>query len=203
MTEDTLTAKKILLSPHNDDEALFASFICLREKPLVVIATDSWKQFNRGEKNITAEVRRNESAEAMKILGCPVVFLGIPDNRLTRHALREKLEQFKDADVVYAPAIQGGNAQHDLIGSVALGYFKNVFQYSTYSKKNDYTRGEIEIRPTKEELELKNKALDCYKSQIAYERTAHHFTAVRGKSEWVTKNVKFKIFHKLWNYLKR
>ena len=83
--------KKILFAPHNDDEALFTSFICMREKPLVVIVTDSWKQFNRGEKDITAEVRRNESVEAMKILGCQVVFLGIPDNKLTRKALLEKL----------------------------------------------------------------------------------------------------------------
>ena len=59
----------------------------------MVIATDSWKQFNRGEENITAEERRKESEEEMKILGCQVLFLGIPDNKLTRQVLREKLKQ--------------------------------------------------------------------------------------------------------------
>lgn len=201
--EKISTAKKILFAPHNDDEALFVSFTCLREKPVVVIVTDSWKQFNRGEKEITAEVRRNESLEAMKILGCSIVFLGIPDNKLTRKVLLEKLEQFTDVEVVYAPAIQGGNAQHDLVGSVVLGRFRRVIQYSTYSKESDYTTGEIEVKPTEEEIILKNKALDCYKSQTDYVRTAHHFDAVRGKSEWITKNTKLKIFHKLWNYYKK
>jgi len=187
-------AKKILLSPHNDDEALFASFICMREKPLVVIVTDSWKQFGRGEKekHITAEVRRNESIAAMRLLGCSVVFLGIPDTSwLSRKILHEKLKQF-NPDVVYAPAIQGGHIQHDLVGIAALANFKHVVQYATYAREKSFTPGEIEIIPTPEEQALKDRALDCYQSQITYERTAHFFIAVRGKNEWIMKPVRCK-----------
>ena len=64
--------KSIFLAPHNDDEALFGSFTIIREKPLVVIITDSWIQPNRGEKGCDAETRWNETKKAMEILGAPV-----------------------------------------------------------------------------------------------------------------------------------
>ena len=70
---------KILISPHNDDETLFCSWTILREKPLVVIVTDSARQASKG---ITAEQRRAETKAAMDILGVEVRFLGIPDNKL-------------------------------------------------------------------------------------------------------------------------
>lgn len=193
--------QKILLSPHNDDEALFASFTCIREKPLVIIVTDSWKQFNRGD-NITAEQRRKESSAAMRMLGCEVQFLGIPDTKLTLRELRGRLSEFR-ADIVYAPAIQHGNKDHDTVGRAALACFNNVIQYSTYEKNNLYTTGEIEVTPTPEELTLKGLALDCYQSQISYYRTAPHFSAVRGKSEWITQHIPWRILQKTWNRLAR
>lgn len=173
---------KLLLSPHNDDEALFASYTLLREKPLVVIVTDSYIQFERGDQ-ITAEQRRNETREAMKILGCPVIFLGIKDTELTGDRLEEVLKYFK-ADTVYAPAIQGGNGQHDIVGQVAKLLFDNVIQYTTYTRDVLWTQGSQEIKPSRTESILKNQALDCYKSQINLGSTAPHFTAVRGKSEY-------------------
>lgn len=197
--ENPAEAKTILLAPHNDDEALFASFICMREKPLVIVATDSWRQFKRGEKEITAERRRNESTAAMKLLGCAVHFLGIPDNQFDRKELLKKLGGFHP-ELVYAPAVQGGNKQHDIVGAIALELFDNVIQYSTYSKKALYTTGEIEIIPTPEELALKERALACYKSQIEYVRTAPHFTAVRGKSEWITKHIRHRYLQILWSH---
>ena len=59
---------KLFLSPHPDDETLFGAFTLMREKPLVVIITDSYIQQNRGE-NITPQQRFQESVNAMKILG--------------------------------------------------------------------------------------------------------------------------------------
>jgi len=180
--------KALLLAPHNDDEALFASFTCIREKPSVVVVTDSWIQFDRGD-GITAEQRKKESEEAMAILGCSVSFLGIPDNTLgnnkkSREVLRAQFKKFSP-DVVYAPAIQGGNKHHDLVGLVALECFPNVLQYTTYSKQSLYTKGEVEIVPTPGEFELKERALACYKTQQAHPWTAPHFAAVEGKSEWL------------------
>lgn len=173
---------KLLLSPHNDDESLFASYTIMREKPLVVICTDSYIQYERGDQ-ITAEQRRNETREAMRILDAPVIFLGIKDTELTGDKLEEVLKYFK-ADVVYAPAIQGGNAQHDIVGQVAKLVFPNVIQYTTYTRDVLWTQGSQEIIPTQSERIKKNQALDCYKSQINLGSTAPHFTAVRQKSEF-------------------
>lgn len=194
---DIYSAEKVLLAPHNDDEALFASFICLREKPLVVIITDSQKQFDRGEHWITADVRRQETLTAMKTLGCRSHFLGIPDTKLDHRTLKKSLSPFRPK-VVYAPAIQGGNKQHDLVGLVALELFKNVVQYSTYSQKELYTTGDEELLPTPDELRLKEVALSAYKTQVAYHRTAPHFAAVRGKSEWITKDPSYPLVKILW-----
>lgn len=168
--------------PHNDDDSLFLAYTLLREKPLVVICTDSYIQYERGDQ-ITAEQRRNETREAMKILGCPVIFLGIKDTELTGDRLEEVLKYFK-ADVVYAPAVQGGNGQHDIVGQVAKLVFPNVIQYTTYTKTELWTKGSQEIKPSRTESILKNQALDCYKSQINLGSTAPHFTAVRSKSEF-------------------
>lgn len=177
-----MESTKILLSPHNDDETLFAAYTIMREKPLVVIVTDSYIQYERGDK-ITAEQRRNETREAMSILGAPVIFLGIRDTELTGDKLEEVLKYFK-ADIVYAPAVQGGNGQHDIVGQVANLVFPNVIHYTTYTRSELWTTGSVEIKPTQSERILKNQALDCYRSQINLASTAPHFTAVRQKSEF-------------------
>lgn len=173
------------LSPHPDDETLFGAFTLMREKPLVVIVTDSYVQQNRGE-NITPQQRFQESVNAMKILGCSVMRLGIRDDIINELALTDRLAWFKNFKTVYAPALQGGNPVHDLVGEVALRVFGDkIKQYSTYAKGEWFTPGTKEIIPTSEELTLKEKALACYKSQINLPATAPHFEAVKGKSEWL------------------
>lgn len=175
---------KLFLAPHNDDETLFGAYTIMREKPLVVIVTDSWIQFLRGT-GITAEQRRNESQEAMEILGVPIEFLGIKDNELTDKALIEKLKQYRPTKV-YAPLPNSKRSHHNLVGKVARRLWPNkVIFYSTYTKESLTPMGEMEIKPTRREIELKNKALDCYKSQI--EITSSHFRAVRNKSEYLNR----------------
>ena len=71
--------------------------------------------------------------------------------------------------------------------------------YSTHLPGEPYTTGEIELRSTPAELALKNRALNCYRSQIAYPGTAHHFAAVRGKSEWITKTIKRRSLVRFWH----
>lgn len=172
----------LLLSPHNDDSELFASYTILREKPLVVICTDSYIQFERGDP-ITATQRRQETLAAAKILGCRVEFLGIKDTEINEQNLTEEFKKYSPGRA-YAPAIQGGNWQHDLVGQVANQLFPNVIHYMTYTKTELWTKGSVEIIPTQEEIDLKNRALDCYQSQINLGATAPHFKAVRNRSEW-------------------
>lgn len=165
----------IFLSPHNDDESLFGAFTLLRVKPLVVIVTDSFKQ--PWTNWIT---RRNETLKAAKILGVEVCFLGIPDKDLTEEILQEKLQYFLP-ERVFAPT--GSHKDHDLVRKVAKELWGDkVNYYTTYEGTNYHIARGFEVVPTIEEIELKNKALDCYTSQLT--KNAPHFDAVRGKSEY-------------------
>lgn len=172
----------LFISPHNDDAALFGAYTLMRKKPLVLTVTDSWIQSNRGEV-CSADDRWNEDVEAMKILNCPIIRLGLRDDLLIEDHLKQAFIRFVNFDRIYVPALQGGNSQHDMIGRVATAIFGiKCIYYPTYTKSELYTIGGFEIVPTIEEIELKNKALDCYKSQIKI--NGPHFDAVRGKSEW-------------------
>lgn len=175
----------IFLAPHNDDECLFGAYTLMRLRPLVIICTDSFIQPNRGDVGCSAEERRQETIDAMKLLGCPVLFLGIKDTDLTEEELMERLSLL-EAETFYIPAIQGGNPHHDIVGKVGLQLWgKRCERYTTYTKTELYTTGGWEIKPTQSEIDLKNKALDCYKSQLRLQSTSPHFLAVRNLSEWL------------------
>lgn len=173
----------LFISPHNDDETLFGAYTLMRVRPLVLIVTDSFIQGNRGD-NITAEDRRKETISAMAMLGCSVVFGGLRDDNLNKDQLRQLFKNFARFDQIYAPAVMGGNWQHDFIGEVAQEVFPSVIKYITYTKTVLSPKGSIEVKPTPQEISSKNSALDCYKSQINLASTAPHFEAMRGKSEW-------------------
>ena len=165
---------KIFISPHNDDEVLFGAYTIMREKPLVVIVTDSYIQQERGDE-ATAEQRIQETKDAMKILGAEVKFLHIPDKDFTETDLFYKLGG-KKFDWVYAPAIEkGGNPIHNAVGGVADEIYYNVEHYMTYVAGNDKTQGVVLVIPSKEERELKRKALECYKSQMTIPTCANFF----------------------------
>lgn len=174
---------KLLIAPHNDDSVLFACFTLIREKPLVVTVTDSWIQFSRGD-DISAEQRWQEDVQAMKLLGCPIIRLGIRDDILDEWAVNEKLSRFEGFETVYAPAVQGGNIHHDIVGTICKKLFKNLKQYTTYTKTELWTTGTEEVVGTPEEFMLKNKAIQCYQSQINLPTTAPHFKAIQGRNEW-------------------
>jgi LmbE family N-acetylglucosaminyl deacetylase len=159
----------------------------MREHPLVLTCTDSFIQSNRGEA-ATADQRWAEDIKAMQILGCSLIFGNIRDDIIDDFAVKNLLTKFYNFDVVYAPAVQGGNPQHDLIGKLALERFgKSVIQYSTYAKGEWRTKGNKEIKPNNihiDEIAIKNQALACYKSQISLPATKPHFDAAKGESEW-------------------
>lgn len=176
----------ILLSTHNDDECLYAAYTLMRLHPLVIVVTDSYIQPERGDVGCSAEIRRGETIAAMKILGCPVLFMGIKDTELTEEILRERLFGI-NPETIYIPAVhENGNLQHNIVGKVGLELFgKRCERYTSYTKTNLLVKGSWEVVPTHSEMELKNKALDCYQSQINLPSTQPHFNAVRNCSEWL------------------
>lgn len=182
-----------LLSPHDDDAALFAAFTCLRERPTIVIVADSYVQPARGEVGCSAEERALETEKAHAILDCPTIRLGLRDDALTFDAVRDALLQLPaNGDLVYAPALEGGHAQHDLVTTAGLALFgdANVRCYSTYAKLSQYLPvdlspiGTTEIEWTRPELALKQRALSCYESQRRV--NPMHFAAVEEASEWLS-----------------
>ncbi len=182
-------SRRLFLAPHDDDHALFGAFTIMRKKPIVCVVTDSYIQSNRGEKGCDAETRAAETKASCAILGCELVRLGIRDDALNEDILRYKFKRTHGFDTVYAPAIYPeGNPQHNMIGKIAKEVFgdKVVF-YSTYTRTNLWENGTEEIVPTKDELELKEKAMSVYTSQINLPATQPHFKAVLGKSEWLSK----------------
>lgn len=183
-----------LLSPHDDDAALYAAITCLRVKPLIVIVTDSYVQPARGEVGCSAEERAEETRKANAILGCPTFRLGLHDGDLTRENVEKALADTIPTQAVgiYAPALEGGHPHHDIVAQAAANVFgrDNLSCYSTYSKLSQYREADLqpvgtnEIEWTREEYDLKLKALACYESQIRVNRP--HFDAVLGRSEWLS-----------------
>lgn len=176
---------KLFLAPHNDDEALFAAFTLLRERPLVVVVTDSHVQFKRGD-GITADQRWAETLAACQVLGCPAFRLGLRDDSLTEVEIRTALARFGGFEYVYAPAMQGGHAHHDMVCKAARAVFPVRIEYCTYSvTRGSYANeGGRRIDPTAEERRLKLAALAAYTSQ--HGRSGHHFRAVQEQPEWLT-----------------
>jgi LmbE family N-acetylglucosaminyl deacetylase len=165
---------KLFLSPHNDDETLFGAFTILRERPLVLIVTDSMRQASKG---ITAKERRYETMNALRILGGEPYFLGIPDARLDANNLAAGIDGFLAThgpfEHVFAPAIEvNGNVDHNLIAGVMFSIpTTRYLTYTTAGKSRSAHRVPFE----KDWTLLKLQALACYKSQIAEPSTRDHF----------------------------
>ncbi len=166
---------KIFLSPHSDDETLFGAYTIMKEKPLVIICTDSYLQGD----NLLA--RRNESRDAMDILGADVWFLSIPDfldDIVFRTILRSKFRRFADTEVVYAPNVDCSNRHHKAAGEVAKEIFDNVVFYDTYKDSWGTTGIGQKVTITNDEKQLKKRVMLWYKSQIEREQTRKHFREV-------------------------
>lgn len=177
----------VVISPHNDDEVLFTGYTLMRHRPQVIVVTDSFIQDERGDVGCDMETRRNESISACAFLGCPVSFLGIRDTELTERELKKRLKNI-EADTIYIPAYhKDGNAQHNLINKVCLEVFpkEKIEQYCSYSRNDLMIKGNYEVKPTKEEMERKNKAMNFYVSQINLDSMASHFEFIRNKSEYL------------------
>lgn len=171
----------LVISPHSDDEGLFCAYTIMREKPSVLVVTDGYQHHRKF--GIPLQARKKESIAACALMGVEVDFLGLSDENLKEEELIVALEGYT-ADKIYAPALQGGNPDHDLVHKVAKKKWGNkVSYYSTYTKKDLTPTGKIEVIPTEDEKKLKRLALSCYESQIGLNWA--HFDAVRDRSEYL------------------
>lgn len=175
---------KILLSPHNDDAVLFASFTLLKHKPLVVTVFDSFIQPARmkargGEPkqwlDCNAVARRREDGRAFDLLGVQYGFCGLHDDAITdmSRILRRIADVAIIGDLVsvelWAPLFEeGGHAQHNAVALAAQHFAEagaTVHRYTTYTRSGGRTRG-VEVIPEPAWVLQKLHAMACYSSQI-------------------------------------
>ncbi len=155
---------KILLSPHADDETLFAAYTLLRENPLVVLC------YPGAPRHGDFETRLAEFTAAMETLDCPWV-------SLVGYDQLEKALAKMTPEHVYAPLPEvGGNADHNHVGDLAACLWPgDVTFYTTYTPGERTTVG-WPVPAEESWPELKREALACYKSQQTNRGTREHFS---------------------------
>lgn len=164
---------KYLLAPHNDDEALFATYTLLRHQPTVVVCLDGW----RGRRwDVPVDVRAAETAAALAVLGCPPhIQLSLPPDWGT---LADALEiVLADAEHVWAPLPEeDGHSHHNRVGELAMQMFPGrCTLYATYTMTGGKTTVGRLVPYEDGWPELKRAALSCYASQLARPGTRPHF----------------------------
>lgn len=161
----------LLLSPHYDDETLFAAYTVIRHQPHVLTCMgDAQIQKSRG--GPSCEERRAESFTACSILGADGhSWLPVRDDTPDAEALEALLREFSEMkfDVVFAPAAEeGGHEDHNLVARVANDIWggRNVTPYLTYRRgygRSDYG---VEVPVDRGYRSVKLMAMACYSSQI-------------------------------------
>lgn len=173
----------LLLAPHSDDEALFASFVQLAYQPHVVVCLRG-----RRARHLPAnDVREAESRAAAEVLGTTVEFIDSPCDPADWHAVERRVAAFADAEIgqVFAPLPEAdGAAQHNAIGNLAAALWpdKTTF-YATYGLHNGRTQVGKRIEASDDLAERKTKALACFASQSSKPDTAMHF--LRDQAEYL------------------
>ncbi len=153
----------LLLSPHNDDAVLFASWLCLKHRPHVVTVLRSVVQEANG---ITHAEREAEDAAAFGVLGIRYLQWTYPDDDPPWSEVADDLA-FETADLVFAPwPEKGGHDHHNRIGELARNIFGDrVTFYTTYRVGGPRTVG-TPSEPEPWMMPLKLRALACYESQM-------------------------------------
>jgi hypothetical protein len=135
--------RSVLIDPHGDDAALFASFLCLRHKPLVVVTHRS--------------VPKYEIERAMIALCCK--WEERPLDRIPEI----------DAEVAIVPAWEReGLHEHNLVADFAADHLPLGPRYMTYAghpRQKSRSPNEVEFEP--EWLFAKHRALAAFESQAA------------------------------------
>src|SRR5512142_1546905 len=126
---------KIVLAPHNDDEALFCAYQCLRHKPLVIVCLRSFIEATWP--GPTWQQREPETKAATQILGCQYQQLPHSDSSPPWKWVRDDLKQLGQPDHVWAPLPEpDGHPHHNAVGEIAYDLFDNLTFYATYTRNN-------------------------------------------------------------------
>jgi LmbE family N-acetylglucosaminyl deacetylase len=170
----------LFLAPHNDDEALFGAYTCLRRKPLVVVCLRSFVEATWEPPGPTYHVREAETDAACSILDVPWRQLHVRDDEPDWDQLADEFLDIRDnlqVRRVYAPwPEEGGHPHHNEIGELAgLVWDEEVWYYTTYTHAGGRTTGPIDVPVEPGWEDVKRRALACYRSQREHPRTRGGF----------------------------
>ena len=169
----------VLLAPHNDDETIFAGFLCQLYRPLVVVCLLSEVQFDRY--GISAADRQAETTAALSELGLEAWSqLEVGDRKPNWPAVRRELAKLQEVETVLAPAFEhGGHDHHNevarIAAEVAWDRGAKLVSYTTYTRWGGRSRQGEEVRPEPVWVARKHRALACYETQIAEPSCASWF----------------------------
>ena len=183
--------RKIFISSHNDDEALFGSFTIMRHRHdvEVVVVYDSYVQVSRGYSYCTKEQRRAETTEALITMGVvkPPRFIGLRDDAtVDATVVAETLAEYAGC-AIWAPAYENdGNRHHNTVaravGATITEDSPQVVRYLSYTS-NGKSTSQVPVFPAHwSDIPLKLIALSCYHSQIEIPDCRPHF--LRDQSEY-------------------
>jgi LmbE family N-acetylglucosaminyl deacetylase len=172
----------LLLAPHSDDEALFASYVQLAYQPHVVVCL----QGRRARHLPRNDVREAESRASADVLGTTVEFIESPCDPADWHAVEQRVAQFEPHEVFAPLPEMDGSSQHNAIGNLAAGLWPiHTTFYATYGLHNGRTQEGQRLGIGEGWPLRKQKALACFVSQSSKPDTAMHF--MRDTAEYLTK----------------
>lgn len=177
--EKSSTARELLISPHNDDEALFASYVCLAHRPKVITVLNGARKRHYP----TPAARVAESAAAMRVLGCEYEHLAFPidDGPIDWPTITRRLRRQRDPGRVWVPLPEPrGQQHHNRVAAIAHELWPGRLAYfATYTvdERGWPTRSTVGYQAPAELgwPKVKEQALGCYRSQAEAAPTAMHF----------------------------
>jgi LmbE family N-acetylglucosaminyl deacetylase len=171
----------LYLAPHNDDDALWGSYLILRHNPHVVVCLRSVRMHQSDYPGgpVTAD-REAETECAMKTLGAEWTQWPVPDLEPSWKDVADLMRGLRDTgevERVFAPAFEeGGHDQHNRVAVLARAVFGegNVTHYLTYTSEGR-SRWGTKVVPEPGWVDRKREALMCYQSQIEHPATQGWF----------------------------
>lgn len=172
--------RALLLTPHADDETLFAAFLMIRHRPHVAVVFPSPSEYG------DTAARLEESRAACTVLGAGPVEQ-VPGVRGNETAA-QLCEKFRELDGrirplrVFAPSAASSHPDHVAVALAAVAVFGDrLVRFHTYDMRGAISGALAKVRtgePTPFEAgwpERKRAALACYRSQIAHPRARQFF----------------------------
>lgn len=157
---------RVLFSPHNDDETLFAAFTILQYRPRVVVCYPSTGDYG------DSEVRTRETADAVSVLGAPSWEQWGGGDILTN---MQRYDATFHPSKVFAPSSRTSHPDHRRVAVAAQSVFGDrVTRYHTYDEHGKVRDG----TPAPYEpiwIQHKLRALARYESQITHPRACKFF----------------------------